>query len=80
MDIKHTSQAVYDLFHKGAANKNVINSFSLVFTETTSIRANPTPLVQVIPGFYFPINNQPSKALQFLWDVEAPNHWENTIF
>ena len=80
MDIKHTSQAMNDLFHKGAANKNMINCFSLNFTKTTSVRAEPTPLVQVIPSAYFPINSQPSKAFQFLWDVEAPNHREDTIF
>ena len=79
MDIKHTSQAVNDLFHKGAANKNVVNSFSFDFAKTTSVRANPTPLVQVIPSIYFPIDSQPNKALQFLWYIEAPNPQEKPI-
>ena len=80
MDIKHTSQAVNDLLHKGADNKDVVNSFNFNFVETTSVRADPTPLVQVIPSIDFPINSQSDEALQFLRYIESPNPWENTIF
>ena len=80
MDIKHTFQAMNHLLHKGVANNNMVNNFSFYFAETTSVRADPTPLMQVIPSIDFPINSQPNEALQFLRYIESPNLLEKTIF
>ena len=79
MNTKQNPQAMNDLLHKRASNKDVFNRFLIQITETTSIGSNPTPLNQVIPSVDFVLNSQPNETLQFLRNVETPDLWEKII-
>ena len=73
MYIKYPAKANDNFFSKNTINKQMIDRFFFEFVETSSIRAMPSLLTQVVLGIYFPFYSQPNKFFYFLRKVKLPN-------
>ena len=78
MYTKYPTKANDKFFSKNTINKQMIEQFRFEFAETTSIRAMPSLLNQVVPSIYFSLYSHPNETFNFLRNVVVPNLSENT--